>query len=245
MITVDFQCLKLPAGSRILDIGCGSGRHVAAAYALDKACVVGADPNVGDLDQAKSRLRFHDQVGAHGNGSWSLAAADINRLPFADAAFDLVICSEVLEHVPDHRGAMAEIVRVLKPGCPLVVSVPRRWPETLCWLISPRYRCLPGGHIRIYKADRLLRQVESCGGRHWRTRFAHSLHSPFWWLKCMLGVQRENLWPVQFYHRFLVWDMMRKPRLTRTLDRWLNPLMGKSVVLYFRKPEAVTTRLAR
>ncbi len=236
MITVDFKCLQLPAGSRILDIGCGSGRHVAAAYALEKAVVVGADANFDDLTKARSRLQYHDQLGAHGNGCWSLTASDINHLPFGDASFDLVICSEVLEHVDDHQSAMGEIVRVLKPGSPLVVSVPREWPEALCWRLSAEYRRLPGGHIRIYKADQLLRQVESHGVCHWHTHFAHALHTPFWWLKCLLGVQREDLWPVRLYHRFLVWDMMRKPRLTRAMERWLNPFMGKSVVLYFRKP---------
>jgi SAM-dependent methyltransferase len=238
MITVDFSCLRLPPGSRILDIGCGSGRHVAAAYAIERAIVIGADANFEDLTKARERLQYHDHLGAHGNGRWSLAASDINHLPFGDATFDLVICSEVLEHVPNHLGAMAEIVRVLKPGCPLVVSVPREWPETLCWRLSSQYRCLPGGHIRIYKADRLLRQVESFGVRHFRTHFAHSLHSPFWWLKCIVGVQREDLWPVRLYHRFLVWDMMQKPRLTRALERWLNPFLGKSVVFYFRKASA-------
>jgi SAM-dependent methyltransferase len=236
MITVDFHCLKLPAGSRILDIGCGSGRHVAAAYALEKAIVVGADPSFDDLCQARSRLYYHARCGAHGNGRWTLAAADITHLPFADGAFDLVICSEVLEHIPDHHRAMREVVRVLKPGCQLVVSVPRRWPEALCWALSRAYRHMPVGHVRIYRASALIRHFESRGVSHWRTHFAHSLHSPYWWLKCLLGIDRDQRLPVRLYHRFLVWDMMKRPILTRTLDRWLNPLMGKSVVLYFRKP---------
>ncbi|KJS33447.1 MAG: methyltransferase [Desulfatitalea sp. BRH_c12] len=234
MITVDLQCLPLPAGSRILDIGCGSGRHVAAAYSLEKACVTGADPNQQDLLQARSRLQYHDRLGAHGNGCWNLTAADITDLPFADHSFDLVICSEVLEHIPDHQRAMSEIVRVLKPERHLVVSVPRRWPESLCWLSGPYCR-MPGGHVRIYTAQRLVRHIEGRGLRHWRTHFAHSLHTPYWWLKCLLGLQRESLWPVRIYHRFLVWDIMQHPRLTRLLDRLLNPLLGKSVVLYFYK----------
>ncbi len=236
MITVDFPSLALPAGSRILDIGCGSGRHTAAAYALEKAAVIGADANFQDLLQARSRLCLHDRLGAHGSGCWSLAAADIVHLPFADGAFDLVVCSEVLEHIPDHGQAMREIVRVLKPGCPLVVSVPRRWPETICWSLSADYRAMPGGHIRIYRAAELLAAVERCGVKHWRTHYAHSLHTPYWWLKCLLGLQRDQLPPVRWYHRFLTWDMMQHPHLTRILDRWLNPLLGKSVVLYFRKP---------
>jgi SAM-dependent methyltransferase len=235
MITVDFQCLDLACGTRILDIGCGSGRHVAAAYAIEKACVVGADPNFNDLKEAESRLRYHDDLGAHGRGRWHLTGADITRLPFADNSFDLVICSEVLEHIPDHHRAMFEIVRVLKSDRHLVVSVPRRWPATLCWM-SHDYCRAPGGHLRIYHAGALVRHIQARGLRHWRTHFAHSLHTPYWWLKCLLGLHQENRWPVLLYKRFLTWDIMQRPRLTRTLEACLNPLFGKSVVLYFYKP---------
>jgi SAM-dependent methyltransferase len=235
MITVDFNCLRLAPGSRILDIGCGSGRHTAAAYALEKALVVGADPSFRDLQQARSRLQYHDSLGAHGNGSWHLTGADITNLPFADNSFDLVICSEVLEHIPDHHRAMSEIVRVLKPDRHLVVSVPRRWPEALCWM-SHDYCCMPGGHVRIYQAGPLVEHIQSKGVHHFRTHFAHSLHSPYWWLKCLLGLKNETLWPVRLYQRFLTWDIMQRPRLTRTLEKWLDPLLGKSVVLYFHKP---------
>ena len=131
---------------------------------------------------------------------------------------------------------MAEITRVLKPDRHLVVSVPRRWPEAVCWRLSRQYRSTPGGHVRIYRAGRLIRTLQALGLAHWRTHFAHSLHTPFWWLKCLLGLQRDRLWPVRWYHRFLTWDLMQKPPLTRRLDQYLNPWLGKSVVLYFRKP---------
>jgi SAM-dependent methyltransferase len=238
MITVDFQCLDLDPGSRILDIGCGSGRHLAAAYALEKTAVIGADPDVRDLAQARSRMQYHDRLGAHGNGRWHLTAADITALPFADDQFDLVVCSEVLEHIADHDRAISEIVRVLKPDRHLVVSVPRRWPETLCWL-SSSYCSMPGGHIRIYKAGELVQRIQSRGVRHWRTHFAHGLHTPYWWLKCLLGLHRDYLWPVRQYQRFLTWDIMQRPRLTQILDRCLNPLIGKSVVVYFYKPKKI------
>ena len=235
MITVDFQCLEVAPGSRILDIGCGSGRHVGAAYEFKNVSVIGADRNFQDLNEARSRMQFHDRIGAHGNGSWHLAGADVTSLPFPDASFDLVICSEVLEHIPDHHRAMTEIVRVLKPDRHLVVSVPRRWPETLCWMSQP-YCCTPGGHLRIYHCDTLVRGIQARGVRHWRTHFAHSLHTPYWWLKCLIGLQRNDSWIVNLYQRFLTWDIMQRPRLTRILDHCLNPLLGKSVVLYFHKP---------
>jgi len=235
MITVDFNCLKRTTGARVLDIGCGSGRHVGAAYGLERVFVIGVDPNLNDLKAAASRLEFHDRLGAHGGGRWRLSAADATALPFETALFDLVICSEVLEHIDNHTKAMAEMVRILRPGGNLVVSVPRRWPETLCWALSRQYRRSPGGHVRIYKATSLTAMIQEFGVIHWRTHHAHSLHTPYWWLKCLLGLDRENLFPVRYYQRFLIWEMMTKPRFTRYLEHWLNSLLGKSVVLYFRK----------
>lgn len=235
MITVDFSCLPVQEHTRILDIGCGSGRHTAAAYDLKKGSVIGADPSFKDLQQAGARLDLHARWTPRRRGAWSLAAADISRLPFRDGSFDVVICSEVLEHVADHHRAVQESIRVLKPGCQLVVSVPRRWPETICWALSRRYRQTPGGHVRIFNVRRLTRQIQAGGMVLWRTHFAHSLHTPYWWLKCLLGIERQDVLPVAAYHRLLAWDMMQKPRLTRRLETWLNPLLGKSVVLYFRK----------
>jgi SAM-dependent methyltransferase len=235
VITVDFQCLRLVAPSRILDIGCGSGRHLAAAWDLNSGPVVGADPDFKDLQASDARLNLHARWSPRQKNCWSLAAADMTHLPFRDASFDVVICSEVLEHIADHRRAIRESIRVLKPAGRLVVSVPRRWPETVCWAISRRYRHSPGGHIRIYNPQKLIRLISSGGLALLRTHYAHSLHAPFWWLKCLLGIDRTDLWPVAAYHRFLTWDMMQKPRLTRLLERWLNPLMGKSIVLYFQK----------
>ena len=88
---------------------------------------------------------------------------------------------------------------------------------------------------RIYQSKKLIQDIQSSGMIHWATHHAHSLHAPFWWLKCLLGPQREKLWPVALYHRFLTWDLMEKPRMTRLLETLLDPIMGKSVVLYFRK----------
>lgn len=236
MITVDFQCLNLHRHSRILDIGCGTGRHTAAAYDLKKGSVVGADPNFQDLVAARERLGLHMAWTPRKKGAWSLAAADMTRLPFKDGSFDTVICSEVLEHIGPWRRAVRESIRVLKRGGHLVVSVPRRWPEAICWALSPEYRNTPGGHIRIFNTVDLVRRIRFQGLLHLRTHYAHGLHTPYWWLKCLLGIERRHLWPVEAYQRFLTWDMMKKPRFNRFLEQRLNPVLGKSVVLYFLKP---------
>jgi SAM-dependent methyltransferase len=235
VITVDFKRLPVRPGLKILDIGCGSGRHTAAAHELDRSFAVGADLNYADVAAAGERLKFHDRLGVHGGGHWALSTADIRCLPFKTDAFDLVICSEVLEHIPDDGAAMAEIIRVLKPGHDLVVSVPRYFPEKICWMLSDEYYNANQGHVRIYRQAALVARLCARGVTHRGTHFAHSIHTPYWWLKCMVGPTRTDSPSVNLYNRLLTWDIMEKPLLTRWLDHLLNPVFGKSLVLYFVK----------
>ncbi len=235
MHTIELDRLPLGDNLRVLDVGCGNGRHIAAAYALTGARVVGVDIGVTDLNAARERMQFHDSLGAHGGGRWDLSAADITRLPFSDAAFDMVICSEVLEHIPDHGQALAEAVRVLSPGGLLAVSVPRFWPETVCWRLSDDYAGSAQGHLRIYRKNDLLGMIRQAGVTPFSQHYAHALHAPYWWLKCLVGPDREDALLVRAYHRLLTWDIMEKPVVTRWAERLLNPLLGKSLVIYGRK----------
>jgi hypothetical protein len=67
---------------------------------------------------------------------------------------------------------------------------------------------------------------------------AHALHSPFWWLKCVVGVSRADHPAVSAYHKLLVWDLMNRPLVTRVAESALNPVVGKSVAMYFVKQQA-------
>lgn len=235
MITVDFNRLDIRPGRRVLDIGCGQGRHAGGLSRMKGIFIVGADLNPENLTATKSRLEQIRILGENGGSAWALTAADITVLPFSDGSFDHVICSEVLEHIPDEAAAAAELIRVLKPGGNLIVSVPRYFPEKICWMLSKAYSSEEGGHIRIYTKNRILSLFDTPELNARGSHFAHSLHSPYWWLKCMVGPDRTDSTAINLYHRFLTWDIMKKPRITRVLDRLLNPLLGKSLVLYFRK----------
>ncbi len=236
MITIDFNRLGIKAGDRILDIGCGEGRHtIEAARQKDSVCI-GADFGFDTLVETQKKLAVHRSFNDLCCQSVDLARMDVTRLPFADNSFDIVICSEVLEHIPDHARAMRELPRILKPGKILAVSVPRFWPEKICWYLSEAYHTADMGHVRIYKKSALIQQIESFGVNHFASHHAHSIHTPFWWLKCLMGVDRMDSKLVNLYHRLLVWDLMKQPRLTAFMDRLFNPILGKSLVLYFKKP---------
>jgi ubiquinone/menaquinone biosynthesis C-methylase UbiE len=252
MQTVDRDYLPMRPGLRVLDLGCGEGRHVIATATLDGADSVGVDLSLGDLATARQRHQeFREALaadqaadgGALATGDdaaiqplFGLLAGDALALPFADASFDTVICSEVLEHLPDYAGALREIERVLRPGGSLCVSVPRAWPERICWRLSRDYHQVAGGHLRIFRRRRLRGEIEALSLDCYHEHGAHALHSVYWWLQCLFWKTRERNWLVRQYHRFLVWDMMSAPSLTRGLEQLLNPFLGKSVVMYFRKP---------
>lgn len=224
MLTVDFDRLWMRPGLRLLDVGCGQGRHAFEALRRGAAVVV------LDRDAAECKELGAQDVRA--------VNSDVLRLPFPDASFDRIVAAEVLEHVDDDRRAMAELARILRPGGLLAVTVPRWFPEQVCWALSSDYHApaVPGGHVRIYRRRQLVGRLRAAGLRPLGGHHAHALHSPYWWLKCVVGVGNGESWPVRQYHRFLVWDIMRPNRWVRGVERVLNPVLGKSLVVYCERP---------
>jgi ubiquinone/menaquinone biosynthesis C-methylase UbiE len=232
MVTVDFHKLKLKPHSLVLDAGCGSGRHLRALAKLSNLNIIGIDKNSSDLNDALTGLEnMPDAL----SDNYLVSRADIKKLPFASASFDCVICSEVLEHIPDHENALKELVRILKPQGDLVVSVPRYFSEKICWLISPAYSSEEGGHIRIYKKKKLQKILANQGIKCWKINYKHALHAPYWWLKCMVGLKNEKNVFIKYYKKFLEWDIMCKPQFVRFIEELLNPIIGKSIVFYLKK----------
>jgi hypothetical protein len=89
--------------------------------------------------------------------------------------------------------------------------------------------------VRIYRQHELEQKLESAGLWLRGSHHAHALHSPYWWLRCAYGVDDTGAWPVRRYHDFLVYQIERQPRWLAALDRALNPVLGKSLVLYTQK----------
>ncbi|MHA7652515.1 class I SAM-dependent methyltransferase [Mycobacterium sp. ML4] len=245
MLTLDFDRLGIGPASTVIDVGCGAGRHAFEAYRRG-ADVIAFDQDATELHSVATLLRAMAETGeAPKSAAAKVVRGDALNLPYADETFDCVIASEILEHIPDDDTAIAELIRVLKVGGTLAVSVPRWLPERVCWLLSEEYHSNEGGHVRVYRASALRAKIAGRGMQLTHTHHAHALHSPFWWLKCAVGPSNDDHPAVAAYHKLLVWDLMRRPKITQLTESVLNPLVGKSVAMYFTKPRRVQSLRAQ
>jgi SAM-dependent methyltransferase len=240
MLTARYDWLGLEPGDLVLDLGCGGGRH-AFEIARRGARVVAADLDLAELKDVRAifgAMHENGELGVGGDGY--AVGANALSLPFPDNSFDRIIASEVMEHIDDDAGAASELARVLRPGGVLAVTVPSWLPEQICWALSDKYHApfVEGGHVRIYTEAKLRRRLRDAGLRPGGAHHAHALHSPYWWLKCAVDPTNNDHPLVQAYLHFLTWDITDAPVITRTADRLLNPVLGKSLVVYSEKPNA-------
>ncbi len=238
MLTVRYDQLGVAPGDRLLDLGCGGGRHAFEAMRRG-ARVVALDADAAEVKDAAAlmaALAETDQATIDSDGWGRAVTGNALQLPFADGTFDRVIAAEVLEHIPADRAAMVELARVLRPGGTMAVTVPRWFPELINWALSDDYHLVPGGHVRIYRSRDLLGRLRTAGLEPYGHHHAHAFHSPYWWLKCAVGVGDDQHPLVRAYHQALVWDITSPNRAVRAGERALNPWLGKSLVLYLRKP---------
>lgn len=249
MLTVDYDRLGLAPGDRLLDLGCGAGRHAFEALRRG-ARVVAFDYDEAELKDVGTMAAAMDAAGdIPASGRSTTTCGDATRLPFPDGSFDRVIAAEVLEHIADDGAAIHELARVLRPGGTMAVTVPAWLAERICWALSDEYHApfVEGGHVRIYKRSELRAKLRAAGVEPRGAHHAHGIHAPYWWLKCAVGPTNDDNRLVRAYHQVLVWDIGgTQPwhRFTRLADRVLTPVIGKSIVLYAHKPAAQTTARA-
>jgi ubiquinone/menaquinone biosynthesis C-methylase UbiE len=136
------RALHLPAGGRVLEVGCGRGVALPVlGRLLRPSRLVGLDPEVGFLEEAGSRL-------SDAGVAAELVPGDVRRMPFPDAAFDLVIDFGTCYHIARPQAALAEIARVLSPGGLFVHETPlsqllshpvRSFGRRIPWRLAPLF----------------------------------------------------------------------------------------------------------
>lgn len=182
------QLAKIPLFGPVLDLGCGAGQF--ASLALDGRIEVGVDVDARALDQAARTDRYGE-----------LRCADAVRLPFADAQFQTVLAVSVLEHLPQPALALAEALRVLRPGGRFIATIVLA--DLHEYLFYPRLlrglglAGLANGYCRLQ--DRLLRHRSLLSRSGWQELFRNAGFETFvsrpivapqltaWWDRLLLS----------------------------------------------------------
>jgi dolichol-phosphate mannosyltransferase len=133
----------------VLDVGCGSTQILNGA------------PQMVGIDILASKLRFMRRPGRR------LINASLYALPFRDEAFEVVVCSQVIEHVPEREEVFTELIRLVKPGGSLILGTPDygswQWPviERIYDFVQPAGYA--DEHITHYTRNRLIEKLEASG----------------------------------------------------------------------------------
>ena len=151
--------LQLQAGERVVDLGCGPGLLVLDMHQQvgEHGAIEGIDLSPDMIALAQRRCASRPNIG--------LRVGDVGTLPYEDAAFDVAVCTQVYEYVPDVQGALRELHRVVRPGGRVAV-VDTDW-ESCVWHSSD--------------AERMRRVIEA-----WDTHCPHP-HLP----RLLHGLLRE------------------------------------------------------
>ena len=233
MLTFNLKKYDLKNDGVLLDVGCGEGRHIFGVmqdYPLMKC--IGIDMDHESIKIAEEGYDYFKSI-SHAGAEFLKGSA--YNIPFPDNFFDLVVCSEVLEHLHEYNDAVKEMHRVLKPGGKLYASVPASWPEKICWNLSKDYQNQPGGHLRIFNQKKLVSEIQEEGFIFLSSDRFHAIHSPYWWLRCFFWNSQDSNFIVKLYKKILERHILKKPLLIDIIDKLLNPILGKSFSMYFEK----------
>ena len=217
-------------GERLLDLGCGGGRHAFQAVRRG-ARVVALDAGSGRGDPGARHHRRHGRR-RRGAAKDDEAGCRPGRRPAPS------LRRRQLRPGHRRRGARAHPRRHARPwpSCPGCCGPAARWPSP-CPGSDPRSSTGPCQRIprrprrpraHLPPVDAAWSACAAVGLRPFASHHAHALHSPYWWLRCLVGPKRDDHPAVRAYHRLLVWDIMRAPRAHPDRRARLNPCSARA-----------------
>jgi ubiquinone/menaquinone biosynthesis C-methylase UbiE len=232
MLTVNFDIFQIRSGELVLDAGCGTGRHTLELSKQGAYQVYALDTDQECLLKTQYMVKYMS-LKKEARCAVRLIKADTQHLPFRDKTFHKVICSEVLEHLPDDSRGLEELVRVLKNRGEMVITVPTWFTEWIYGTLSKEYFNCPGGHVRKYGFQKLAKKLKQNQLEIYAIGFAHAFHSIYWLLRCIFGLSNEMAWFPLWYHKFLVLSI--RSRFVKRLEGFFNHFFPKSIIFYTRR----------
>lgn len=210
---------NLPAQAAILDVGTSTGTN------LRMLREIGFD-NVSGLDFSREAIAYCESKGFTG-----VREGDICAMPFADESFDLVLATDIIEHVDADDVALSEIARVLKPGGMVLVTVPA---FKALWGLQDRV----AQHKRRYRQEQLLERIAKAGlTTESSYYFNYLLFLPILLARRtidLLGIKARS--EADFNSRSSNWLFEKIFTFDVFSARRLKPRFGVSILAFARKP---------
>ncbi|HTY09056.1 MAG TPA: class I SAM-dependent methyltransferase [Candidatus Edwardsbacteria bacterium] len=217
-------------GRTVIDVGAGTAGCPVAFTVAPGDTIVAIDSNIAYLK--KYRL-------PPGYGSAFQVVAMAEQLPIRGERADGVVCTELLEHVSDHRKVLAELSRVGKPGCGYYISVPvARW-EHFFRALHPRWLG-NSGHRNIFEIGRLIETLKANNIQLTEYRGANSWSCLYWFCHALARSEFNDAGLTLNHRRIdtlfeLAEQLLRRLRLWRLFNAIGDRLLPKSWVLHAAK----------
>ena len=233
---VDYNLLGVTLPARLLEVGCGRG------WQSMELAQVGFQVWGVDISPALLADFWHAlaQRPALHNSCLALVGSAF-ELPFADATFDVIFCTEVLEHLAEPQRAVREMARVLAPGGKVFITVPSVISEKILGTLHRRWREY-NGHLRPLPTGEVRGWLAASGLETYATRKLGFEWATFWLPHAVLqtpfdvtGLPARRHLVSRGYWK--AWRGLDKLGLGRFLRRKGNLVFPKSIGFYARKPE--------
>lgn len=226
--------VRVDATDTVIDVGCGDGAFVHFCARQ------GAEVYFIDRDEARL-ARTSAKIASSPARGYRAILSDCDPIPLDDGIGDLVICTEVLEHVPDPRKFLGELIRITRPGGQLLITVPDSRSEQFVAVSAPPQYFQEPNHIRVFSKEDFRDLVLGAGLHIESHQFMGCFWSVYWplaWLTCEpdSGLPLDNKHPITEHWTRLWQEVQRHPQGYKIRES-LNELLPKAQSIVARKPK--------